>query len=45
MISMIKRFDGTDFKFLSNFWEERFEWRGMRFETSEHAYQACKQGC
>lgn len=34
-------FDG-DCKFLSNFSRDSFEWRGILWDTSEHAYQAVK---
>ncbi len=38
----IQRFDGTDYAFLSNFYEQSFDHNGHTFKTSEHAYQAFK---
>jgi ribA/ribD-fused uncharacterized protein len=35
-------FDGTEFDFLSNFHPSPFIWRGKRWNTVEHAYQAMK---
>ena len=41
-IEVIDRFDGTDYRFLSNFYEKPFMWKGRVSLTSEHAYQAEK---
>jgi ribA/ribD-fused uncharacterized protein len=38
---VIKIFDGK-FDFLSNFFYHPFEYNGMRWKTSEHAFQAMK---
>lgn len=35
-------FDGTDYDFLSNFHPSPITWRGHRWPTVEHAYQAMK---
>lgn len=35
-------FDGTDYDFLSNFHPSPFVWRGKKWKTVEHAYQAMK---
>lgn len=38
---MINMFDGR-YRFLSNFFEKEFTWRGKTYASSEHAYQAAK---
>lgn len=40
-MKVIDSFDG-DFRFLSNFWFAEFEFKGRKWQTSEHAYQAMK---
>jgi len=37
----IIRFDG-DYRFLSNFWRSEVSYEGIKYPTSEHAYQASK---
>jgi len=32
----------NEYKFLSNFYEKEFNFRGNIYPTAEHAYQACK---
>jgi len=39
---MIDRFDGTEHRFLSNFWMSSVEYEGIIYPSSEHAYQAAK---
>lgn len=39
---MIDRFDGTKFRFLSNFYMCPVIYEGIRYPSSEHAYQAAK---
>lgn len=39
---MIDRFDGTQYSFLSNFYTAYVVWEGIKYPTSEHAYQAAK---
>lgn len=39
---IIDRFDGTQYRFLSNFYAFPIEYKGKMFPTSEHAYQAVK---
>ncbi len=39
---MIDRFDGTQYSFLSNFHTAYVVWEGVKYPTSEHAYQAAK---
>jgi len=41
LILPIAEFDG-EYEFLSNFYQFYFEWKGVRWNTSEHAYQAVK---
>jgi len=38
----IDKFDGTAFRFLSNFYPARVVYEGIEYPTSEHAYQAAK---
>lgn len=38
----IDRFDGTEYAFLSNFYEHPFVWNHTRYPTAEHAFQAAK---
>ena len=38
----IDRFDGTMYKFLSNFYPSEVEFEGKTYPTVEHAYQAAK---
>lgn len=33
-----------EYRFLSNFYQFAFTWAGLRWSTSEHAYQAAKTG-
>lgn len=39
---MIDRFDGTKYRFLSNFWPAIVFYDGLEYPTTEHAYQAAK---
>lgn len=39
---IIDRFDGTEFRFLSNFYMAPVCYEGIKFPSSEHAYQAAK---
>lgn len=39
---MIDRFNGTQYSFLSNFYTAYVVWEGIKYTTSEHAYQAAK---
>ena len=39
---MIDRFDGTEYKFLSNFYEADVTYDGLTFTNSEAAFQAAK---
>lgn len=41
MMNKIDKFSG-EFRFLSNFYEAPFTWRGRVWPTSEHAFQAAK---
>jgi len=41
MLEEITEFRGT-YLFLSNFYEHSFEFNGLVWPSSEHAYQACK---
>lgn len=41
MNKVIKSFDG-EYRFLSNFYEKTFEYNGVFWKTSEHAFQASK---
>lgn len=38
----IDRFDGTKYRFLSNFWPAIVQFEGAWYPTVEHAYQAAK---
>lgn len=38
----IAKFDGSKHRFLSNFWKSEVEYEGVKYKTSEHAYQAAK---
>jgi len=42
MDTIIDRFDGTKYTFLSNFYPAPMEYEGLLYPTSEHAYQAAK---
>ena len=42
MKNWIAKFDGTEYAFLSNFYECQCEFEGVEYITSEHAYQAAK---
>lgn len=42
MPEYIARFDGTDHRFLSNFYRAPITFEGKVYETSEHAYQSAK---
>lgn len=42
MTDTIDKFDGTAFRFLSNFYPARVVYEGIEYPTSEHAYQAAK---
>src|SRR6187399_1920660 len=39
---MINRFDGTKYRFLSNFYLAEVEYEGLKYPSTEHAYQAAK---
>ena len=39
---MIDKFDGTKYRFLSNFYMAEIEYEGIKYPSSEHAYQAAK---
>jgi ribA/ribD-fused uncharacterized protein len=39
---MINKFDGTQHRFLSNFYLHPITWEGVRYPSTEHAYQAAK---
>jgi len=39
---VINKFDGTDYKFLSNFYPSLVFWNGILFPSVEHAYVASK---
>ena len=39
---MIDRFDGTKYRFLSNFWLADVYYEGCIYPSTEHAYQAAK---
>jgi ribA/ribD-fused uncharacterized protein len=41
-MTTIDRFDGTAFRFLSNFYPAKVVYEGIEYPTSEHAYQAAK---
>lgn len=41
-MNKIDRFDGTEYRFLSNFWHSPVEMDGLIYPTVEHAYQAAK---
>lgn len=41
-LTLVGGFDGTEFSFLSNFYERDFVWKEGVWHTAEHAYQACK---
>lgn len=41
MNNVISSFKGQ-YSFLSNFYLHTFEWQGIEWPTSEHAFQACK---
>ena len=41
-MTTINRFDGTAFRFLSNFYPAKVTYEGIEYATSEHAYQAAK---
>lgn len=41
MYKTIDSFTG-EYRFLSNFYEKEFECQGLKFKSSEHAYQAAK---
>lgn len=41
MANVISKFEGPN-HFLSNFYKAPFVWAGVRWRTSEHAYQAAK---
>ena len=41
MKDTIDSFEGA-YEFLSNFYECAFTWRGNRYRTAEHAFQAAK---
>jgi N-glycosidase YbiA len=43
LIMSIESFSG-EYRWLSNFWPAPIVYRGMRFLTTEHAYQALKSG-
>lgn len=38
----IDKFDGTEYAFLSNFYEHRFVWMHIHYPTAEHAFQTAK---
>ena len=38
----IAKFDGTEYRFLSNFYMLEIEYEGIKYHSSEHAYQAAK---
>jgi ribA/ribD-fused uncharacterized protein len=40
--AVIDKFDGTMYAFLSNFYLHPIEWEGIRYPSTEHAYQAAK---
>lgn len=40
--TMINRFDGTEFGFLSNFFPSKIKYNGFIYRTVEHAFQAAK---
>jgi ribA/ribD-fused uncharacterized protein len=42
MPEYIAKFDGTDHRFLSNFYRAPITFEGKTYPTSEHAYQAAK---
>jgi len=42
MPKYIAKFNGTDYKFLSNFWKAEITYEGIKYPSSEHAYQASK---
>lgn len=41
-MNVIQRFDGTEYRFLSNFYPAPIQYVGVQWKTSEHAYQATK---
>lgn len=41
-MTVIDRFDGTKYRFLSNFYMAPVLWEGITYPSSEHAYQAAK---
>jgi ribA/ribD-fused uncharacterized protein len=42
MTTIIDRFDGTEYNFLSNFYPSPFMWESRKWPTVEHAFQAAK---
>lgn len=42
MPEYIIRFDGTGYRFLSNFWKCDIEFEGKTYSSTEHAFQAAK---
>lgn len=41
-MNKIDKFDGTQYRFLSNFYMHPVEYEGILYPSSEHAYQAAK---
>jgi hypothetical protein len=39
---IIDYFDAPPYEWLSNFYPHRIEWKGQRWDTTEHAFQAAK---